>query len=282
MNVNLTNLARYPAPLRIGAFLLILAVAWLPIAALVDWLIADANTVTLIVMPLLFLGFMVWVRRWGQILYGYPHPFRQYGLRNSRQNSLEWLQGVAIGLLSLLLLFAAEAALGWLRWQLPSPSLTNVVIEGGLVGLGVGFAEELLFRGWLLDELERDYVPAVALWINSLAFAVLHFIKPIGEILRTFPQFPGLLLLGLALVWGKRSCQGRLGIAIGLHGGLVWGYYILNVGQLIDYTQRVPEWVTGIDQNPLAGVAGLVCLGAIATVMAWRWRCRSTPSGSAP
>jgi hypothetical protein len=52
----------------------------------------------------------------------------------------------------------------------------------------------------------------------------------------------------------------RLGICIGIHGGLVWGYYILNVGNLLQYTKTVPDWITGIDGNPIAGILGLIFL----------------------
>ncbi|HEY9753505.1 MAG TPA: CPBP family intramembrane glutamate endopeptidase, partial [Coleofasciculaceae cyanobacterium] len=46
-------------------------------------------------------------------------------------------------------------------------------------------------------------------------------------------------------------------LPIGLHGGLIWSYYLVKVGQLFQYTNRVPEWVTGIDGNPLSGIMGL-------------------------
>jgi hypothetical protein len=36
------------------------------------------------------------------------------------------------------------------------------------------------------------------------------------------------------------------------------------VGNLITYTKKVPEWITGIDRNPLAGVTGILLLSAIA------------------
>jgi LPXTG-motif cell wall-anchored protein len=55
-----------------------------------------------------------------------------------------------------------------------------------------------------------------------------------------------------------------LGKSIGLHAGLIWAYYILNVGQLIKYTGTVPDWLTGIDKNPLAGVMGLLFLTILA------------------
>jgi hypothetical protein len=54
---------------------------------------------------------------------------------------------------------------------------------------------------------------------------------------------------------------------MGLHAGLVGGYYIVNVGQLMQYSGQVPEWVTGIDGNPLAGLMGLGFLSLLAIAM---------------
>jgi uncharacterized protein len=113
----------------------------------------------------------------------------------------------------------------------------------------------LLFRGWLLNELDRDYSPRIALWVSSLIFAIAHGIRP---------QFFALMILGMILVWAKRGTEGRLGKSIGLHAGLVWSYYLVNVGQLVKFTNQVPAWVTGIDHNPLAGVIGILALSAIA------------------
>jgi len=68
---------------------------------------------------------------------------------------------------------------------------------------------------------------------------------PPAEILRTLPGFPGLLLLGLTFVWAKRSRRSRLGLPIGLHAGL-GGYYIINVGQLVEYSGQVPDWLLAL------------------------------------
>ncbi|NJR66616.1 MAG: CPBP family intramembrane metalloprotease [Leptolyngbyaceae cyanobacterium CRU_2_3] len=277
----LANIACYPAPIRILALLLVLLVCWLPIATPIALFTKDPNTVTLITMPLLFVGFLLLIPRWGKWLYRNKRIFHTYGLTITRQAGMELLQGLAIGLLSLLLLFGMQGGLGWLIWQTPSPALFKVALEGLLVGLGTGFAEELVFRGWMFDELQRDYSDTAALWANSGLYAVLHFIKPLPEVIRTFPQFPGLLLLGLALVWARRSTrrqmritgvlhQGRLGLPIGLHAGLIWGYYLVNVGQLARYSGQVPEWLTGVDKNPLAGGIGLVFLVLLAAYMGWR------------
>jgi len=71
----------------------------------------------------------------------------------------------------------------------------------------------------------------------------------------------------LTLVWAKRSSGELLGLPIGIHAGLVWGYYILNVGKLVQYSDRVSPWITGVDGNPIAGVMGLLFLGVLAVWM---------------
>lgn len=267
MKFNLVSIAHYPAPIRLGLFLLTLLVLWLPLATPIYWIVHDQNLVNILTLPLLYAEFILLVRFWGQYVYRQPRLLQNYGLRRTRQHDLELLIGLGAGITIVLSLFLLEGWLGWLLWQRPAIFLPKLILEGLVVALGYGFAEELLFRGWLLDELQRDYYPRVALWVNALLFAVLHFIKPLPEIIRTLPQFPALILLGVTLVWAKRYCSNRLGLPIGLHAGLIWGYYIINVGQLVQYSGQVPSWVTGVDRNPLAGIMGLMFLGGIALWM---------------
>jgi membrane protease YdiL (CAAX protease family) len=259
------HLASSPAFIRLGIFILTLLFLWLPIAIPLYLLLNDdQNLASILTMSILFGEFMWLLRFWSQKVDRTPHWLQNYGLVRTRKNGIELFNGLSIGLLFTLGLFGVEASLGWIELQKPSVFLLKIITEGLLVALGVGFAEELFFRGWFLKELERDYSPQVALWINALTFALLHFLKPLAEIIRTFPQFPALVLLGLTLVFAKRSHGQRLGICIGLHAGLVWGYYILKVGQLLQYTGKVSPWITGIDRNPLAGGMGLLFLAILA------------------
>lgn len=287
MKLSSDSLLRRPVFVRLAVFVTVLLLLWLPLAAPIYWLVNDDNTVSILTMVVLYGEFILLLQLWGRHVYHQPNLLQSYGLEWTRRNGLDLLNGLALGIISLFGLFLLEGILGWLTWKVPTVALLRIFLEGLLVALGVGFAEELLFRGWLLDELQRDYSPKVALWANAILFALLHFIKPLGEVLRTLPGFPGLLLLGLTLIWAKRSCPthfqfslenrtscqpsrwGRLGLPIGLHAGLIWGYYLVNVGGLVDYSNRVPEWLTGVDKNPLAGGMGLLFLSLIALGM-WR------------
>lgn len=218
-------------------------------------------------MGLLFGAFLWLIRWWGKHVYRQPQLLNYYGLKGTRQNGLDLLKGLGIGLLFVFGLFALEGLLGWLEFQTPQPGLPRLIVEGLVSALGIGFAEELVFRGWLLEELQRDYSPKTSLWSDAIIFAVSHFLKPLAEVIRTFPGFPGRLLLGWTLVWAKRSSGGLLGLPIGLHAGLVWGYYIINVGKLVQYSDRVSPWITGVDGDPVAGVMGLLFLGVLAVWM---------------
>jgi len=261
LKINGSKIATYPAPLRLGIFIAILLICWLPIALPLYLILNyDPNLASILTMVALFGIFLFLLKFWSDRVYGISQGFQFYGLVWTRQNGIDWLKGIAIGLLLTFSLFFTESLFGWVQIQPSKVFLLKIILEGSLTGLGVAFAEELFFRGWILTELEKDYSLNQSLWSNALIFATLHFLKPLGEIVRAFPQFPALVLLGIALVLAKRSHRQTLGICMGLHGGLVWGYYIFNVGELIKYSDTVPTWITGIDRNPLAGVMGILFL----------------------
>ncbi|MGF1513137.1 MAG: CPBP family intramembrane glutamic endopeptidase [Elainellaceae cyanobacterium] len=256
------SLARRPAPFRIALFVALLLLLWLPVYGLILWQIADSNTASILAIAAVFAEFLALLQVWSRTLYRARLRDR-YGLAWTRPNRREFALGFGVAALSLMLLFGLQGLLGWVSWRGFPPRLGAIALEGLLVAVGVALGEELVFRGWLLGELEDDYSHRAALWGSSLGFAALHFIKPVSEMVRTVPQFPGLVLLGLVLVWARRSARGRLGLSIGLHAGLVWGYYLVAVGEWITYRDEAPLWLSGIDQNPLAGGLGLLCLSGL-------------------
>jgi hypothetical protein len=270
LKINFARIASYPAPLRLLIFLFFLLFLWLPVAIPLYLLLNnDKNLTTIVTMVLLYLEFVGLLFFWHKVIYNHKNWWQTYRLNFTRKNAIELLNGLSIGLLLIFGLFILEASLGWVNILNSSENLTRIVFEGLLSSLGIALAEELFFRGWLLEELKRDYSAINSALFNGIIYAVLHFLKPIEEIIRTFPQFPALVLLGLTLVLAKSVNSNRLGICIGLHGGLVWGYYIFNVGKLLNYTEKVSPLITGIDNNPMAGVMGLFFLGMLSF---WFWK----------
>jgi uncharacterized protein len=273
---NLSQIKNYPAPVRMFSFLLVLALLWLPGLALIYLVMGNTqnledpgtkNLLSILTMGLLTIEFIALLPWWGKQVYQHPNLYARYGLVFSRQNGLLLLKGIAIGAGFAFALFVTQGLLGWLTWQSPRLPLVQLALEGSATALGVGLAEELFFRGWMLDELERDYTPIVILIADATIFAMLHFIKPIPVMLASLPQFPGLFLLATAVIIAKRQHRNLLGISIGLHAGLVWAYYIVNVGNMVKYSGRVSDWITGINGNPISGLLGLIFLGVLAILM---------------
>jgi uncharacterized protein len=263
------QLTQLPTPLRILSFVLMVGLPWAAIALPIRSLINDPNQVSLITMPVLYLIFLGMLQLWGRFGYG-ENLLRRYGMRRSTAWIYEWLGGLGIGYGVVLLLFELQGAIGWIRWFNPLRPLPVVMLEGLIMAVLVGLAEEILFRGWLLDELTRRYQPNVALAVSSVIYALLHCLRLVPASI----QWVSLALLGWTLGMAKRITGDRLGMSAGLHAGLVWCYYVLNVGQLFTYTNRVPVWITGWERNPLAGSLGIVTMAllAIGFTQAWKWQ----------
>ena len=258
----LARLSAAPLWGRILAFLGLLLLILLLLSLIVPLVITNPTGATIGVMVSFYIIFLLYLQVWGRSVHSIPAVLRHYGMGWNRANGRDLLIGLGLGLAIVALLFSVQGALGWLQWQIDAAEIPALIRQGALLGIAVGVAEELLFRGWLLDEMERDWPPTRALWGSATVFAVLHFLKPLDVILQTLPQFLGLLLLGMVLACAKQRTR-QLGLAIGLHSGLVWGYYLVDVGDWVVYGDRISPWITGINNNPLAGAIGIVALVAL-------------------
>ena len=266
--LHLKKISKFSAPVRLIIFIGALSILWLPLALPIYWVLReDSNLASILTMTLLLVELLFLWHWWGKLVYGERHIYARYGLVQSSKNTQEFFQGLAVGFWLCLGLFITEAVFGWIVVVNPAASLIRITAEGLLCAVGIALGEELLFRGWLSDELQRDYGRKLCIWLTAIAYAAAHFLKPVEEIIRTAVTFPALILLGIALMLAKYKNGDRLGICIGIHAGLVWAYYIVNVAQLIEYTNKVPVWVTGIDGNPIAGLMGLVFLSGLTWII---------------
>lgn len=273
-----TRLARWPLGARLVAFVVGLLLLWLPVALVVcvplalRWGVQD-NTTNLVTVVTLYLAILLAVWGWGRWVRGNDRPLVDLGWDWRPALGREIALGVAIAVLSMSALFGLEAAAGWLTFVHGQPlngqpvNWTTVWLNGLATGAGVAFLEELFFRGWFLSEFRQDFSRRWAAFYTSLIFATLHYLKPIEVLLATWPQLPGLTLLGLAMVQA-RACggpvgRGSLGVPIGMHGGWVCAVTVASLSGLVRYTGAVPAWVTGIGGNPLAGVVGFGFLAAV-------------------
>ena len=146
----------------------------------------------------------------------------------------------------------------WAAGAIGSGKDHDRIINALLLSLGVGLAEELIFRAWLWRELNERMSPAAALLIQALVFSLVHtrFNLGIGPMLGLLI---GLFLLGLALALQRQLDGGSLWGCIGLHGGLVGGWFLIQSG-LVQLSPDAPAWLVGpggLSPNPLGGLVGI-------------------------
>jgi len=137
----------------------------------------------------------------------------------------------------------------------------NILINSLILIFGVGFAEELIFRGWLLEELKNQFGLKKALIFQSAIFSLVHigFNLPLWQMIGILS---GLFLLGIFLAFVRLENNNSLWGCIGLHGGLVGGWFLVNNG-LFEISKDVPIWLVGpgnINTNPLGGFWGISLL----------------------
>jgi membrane protease YdiL (CAAX protease family) len=185
--------------------------------------------------------------------------------------------GLLLGVLGLGIMFGVEQGLGWTHWQLNAtpatestlpesagPALVPTLLLTLLLGIWVSLTEELVFRGFLQNQLQQNYDPWAAAAITSLIFALLHLV---WEGRENIPQLPGLWLMGMVLTLARWADGGNLGLAWGLHAGWIWAIASLDATQALSYTGRGAVWLTGLGGRPLAGLLGILSLLATAALL---------------
>lgn len=257
-----TAIANSSANIKVIAFFLAWLLVWLPVAIplaiVLKWHppkpLAIGQKIPLVLSLYALAPLVLW---------GFTHiegkPFATYGLTLSRSSLLSLLLGLGVGVVGVGLLFSLERWAGWIVLNQANQSQFWAALLPTLaIGLIISLVEELVFRGFLLNQLQQDYSIWVAAASSSLIFALLHLVWEGSEIA---PQLPGLWLMGIVLVIARWVDGGSLAIACGLHAGWVWGIASLDTAQLIQYTDRGSEWMTGLKKQPLAGGMGLLLMG---------------------
>ncbi len=210
-------------------------------------------------------------------VWGEPHPWQALGLaRPAPIAGRAFLRGLIKALLLLLVVAMVMLASGHARW---SGNLNGGVLLNGLaLLLGVGLAEELLFRSWLWGELALELggnprADQRAMVLQAVLFSLVHTRFNLGP-LASVGLLGGLGMLGLALALQRRADGGALHGAIGLHGGLVGGWFVLQNG-LLTIAPGTPAWIQGPGgafANPLGGLIGWCALAVLLTARRRWWR----------
>ncbi|MEM8640626.1 MAG: CPBP family intramembrane glutamic endopeptidase [Cyanobacteria bacterium P01_G01_bin.54] len=176
--------------------------------------------------------------------------------------------GLALAMLGLAIVFGLDSYWGWVVWhQDQRATLLRLLPTVLVLAFWISFTEELLFRGVLIRLLLHDHALGIVAILTSILFALAHLL---WDRQQTPSQLVGLWLMGMVLVLARCVTQ-DLSLAIGLHGGWIWGLTSLAESKVISYSDRASTspliWWVGIDQQPLAGAAGIFCLWGTALAL---------------
>ena len=248
-----------------------------------EWLLLGLTI--LIALPAVTLS--VWIARRGLD----RRTFISLGLGVNPQALRDLVVGVLIPAPLFALAFLALWAVGWLDldgwgWQDASLTLTLLGVLLGLIGfLAVGFYEELLFRGYYLQNLRDGTGLALALFLSSAVFALAH----LGNFSASPASTMGIFGAGYFLAFGWLRTR-ALWLPIGLHigwnffQGPIFGFAVSGTPTpaILVHSVSGPELITGGGFGPEAGfiVIPMLALGAL---LVWLYtRGRATISDQAP
>ncbi|HEY9650418.1 MAG TPA: type II CAAX endopeptidase family protein, partial [Coleofasciculaceae cyanobacterium] len=192
----LMSLMTSTALVKVVAFFIAWALFWLPLAIpIATWLkwyppkpLAAEQKLPLLASLYLIAPLIVWGASWAEKV-----SFSDYGLSWKVGTLISLGLGLGLGILSLTTAFMGQWVLGWIQWNSENwQRLGKVILPVLLLGLWIGITEELVFRGFLLNELQQNYSVWIAATISSVIFALLHLIWDRKD---TLPQVPGLGLM---------------------------------------------------------------------------------------
>ncbi|XP_042390058.1 uncharacterized protein LOC121981545 isoform X1 [Zingiber officinale] len=210
--ISYLRIAERPLLQRIFLFGCMVLLLWSPVVVpllptlVQSWTMKASNVIAEYACILgLYVSSMILVVLWGKRIRGYNNPLEQYGLDLTAPRVFGFMKGLVGGMVIVMSVHSIDGLLGFASLSWPAPtsfsatpvvlvkSFINVLllsIRGILTATGVALVEELLFRSWLIKEVEVDlgYYPAII--ISGIVFSLIHW---------SLPSVPGFFLLSLAL-----------------------------------------------------------------------------------
>jgi membrane protease YdiL (CAAX protease family) len=247
------------------------------------------NDPTALNSPLLLLGPLVgvtlatWIaRRWLD-----RESFVSLGFTYDERAIKDLAFGILMPAALFLLIFLFEWTVGWLQIEGTAFSVDqsrgalSQLLGATITFLIVGYQEELLSRGYHLQNLIEGTNLPIGLFISSGIFALLHAANPGASILSTL----GILFAGYFLAFGWLR-TGQLWLPIGVHigwnffQGTIFGFRVSGTTgfNLIRHTVDGPTLITGGAFGPEAGLTGFAAMALGAYAIWWYTRDRQVDS----
>jgi len=203
----------------------------------------EKENLSLIGTIITFLLFIFLLPYWFYIKRNKSSAWELLGITKDKllKNIVNFSKGILFALVLIILILLPLLQKNYISWIGEFSPI--ILLNSIMLGLSVGFAEEIIFRGWLLEELKFEFSTKISIALQALVFSFVHnlsndiFWNIIG--LRL-----GFTLLAIFLTLVKIRDKGSLWNCIGIHGGLVGIWFFINNG-LIEFKENTPSFLAG-------------------------------------
>ena len=221
----------------------------------------SSNNLSIIGTIITFFIFLFLLPSWGRIRWKTNHLWFSIGLdsKNKLRSLKIFFNGFMFSFLLLFIFCLFFLLCGWIDSFGTSNSIA--LLNALLLVVGIVFAEEIIFRGWLMEEMTLLFGLKRGIIFQSVIFSLAHYRSDI-DLLALIPLLLGLFLFGIVLTLRRTIDRGSLWGCIGLHGGLVGIWYLFDSG-LVVFSNEIPYYLMGPSNqmvNPIGSVIGITIL----------------------
>ena len=220
-----------------------------------------SNTLSIIGTIITFTLFLIILPGWSRIRWKTNNIWLSIGLdfRNKLRSFKIFFSGFIFSFFLLFIFCLFIYLCGWIDSfnYIKFGALLNAI----LLIISIVLAEEIIFRGWLMEEMVLLFGLKRGIIFQSAIFSLAHFRSDIG-LVALIPFLAGLFLFGLVLTLRRSRDNGSLLGCIGLHGGLVSIWYLFDSGMII-FSIDTPYYLLGPSRNmvnPIGSVIGIIIL----------------------
>ena len=221
----------------------------------------SSNNLSIIGTIITFFLFLSVLPSWGRVRWETNKLWLSIGLDfQDRFKAIKtFLSGFIFSFFLLFIFFIFIFLCGWIDGinYIKFGALLNAI----LLIVGIVFAEEVVFRGWLMEEMFLLFGLKRGIIFQSAIFSISHYRSDIG-VLGLVLFFTGLFLFGIVLTLRRTIDKGSLWGCIGLHGGLVSIWYLFDSGMVI-FSIDTPYYLLGPSKymvNPIGSFIGITIL----------------------
>ena len=221
----------------------------------------SSNNLSIIGTIITFILFLIVLPGWARVRWKTNHLWPAIGLdfKNLFESFKQFFNGFIFSVFLIIILFLFFLFCGWID-RIDYIKITQL-LNAILLIVGIVFAEEIIFRGWLMEEMVLLFGSRKGLIFQSIIFSLAHYRSDI-DILALIPFFTGLFLFGIVLTLRRTLDRGSLWGCIGLHGGLVGVWYLFDTGMVV-FSIDTPFFFLGPSRNmvnPIGSVIGITIL----------------------